>query len=53
MNKRHLMIIYFLLVIIIITLIYLIVQNHNLKNEIINIGNYISEKVDILTSYVK
>ena len=45
--------IYILLGVIIALLIYVIIQNNEMKNEIINAGNYLSEKIDNITSYVK
>ena len=45
--------IYILLGVIIALLIYVIIQNNEIKNEIINAGNYLSEKIDNITSYVK
>lgn len=45
--------IYILLGVIIALLIYVIIQNNEMKNEIINAGNYLSEKIDNITSYIK
>ena len=45
--------IYILLGVIIALLIYVIIQNNEMKNEIINAVNYLSEKIDNITSYVK
>lgn len=42
--------IYILLGVIIALLIYVIIQNNEMKNEIINAGNYLSEKIDNITS---
>lgn len=53
MNKKNMIAIYILLGIIIVLLIYVIIQNNEMKNEIINAGNYLSEKIDNITSYVK
>lgn len=53
MNKKNMIAIYILLGIIIALLIYVIIQNNEMKNEIINAGNYLSEKIDNITSYVK
>lgn len=41
--------IYILLGVIIALLIYVIIQNNEMKNEIINAGNYLSEKIDNIT----
>lgn len=53
MNKKNMIAIYILLGVIIALLIYVIIQNNEIKNEIINAGNYLSEKIDNITSYVK
>lgn len=53
MNKKNMIAIYILLGVIIALLIYVIIQNNEMKNEIINVGNYLSEKIDNITSYVK
>ena len=53
MNKKNMIASYILLGVIIALLIYLIIQNNEMKNEIINAGNYLSEKIDNITSYVK
>lgn len=53
MDKKGLIVMYVLLGIIIVLLVYLIIQNYELKNEVINAGNYLSKKIDNLTSYVK
>lgn len=53
MNKKNMIVIYILLGVIIALLIYVIIQNNEMKNEIINAGNYLSEKIDNITSYVK
>ena len=53
MNKKNMIAIYILLGVIIALLIYVISQNNEMKNEIINDGNYLSEKIDNITSYVK
>ena len=53
MNQRHMTAIYLLLAIIIALQIHLTIQNIKMKNEMINAGNYLSEKIDNLTSYVK
>ena len=53
MNKKNMIAIYILLGVIISLLIYVIIQNNEMKNEIINAGNYLSEKIDNITSYVK
>ena len=53
MDKKNFIIIYILLGIIIALLIWLMIQNGEMKNDIINLGNYLSEKIDNLTSYVK
>lgn len=53
MNKKNMIAIYILLGVIITLLIYVIIQNNEMKNEIINAGNYLSEKIDNITSYVK
>lgn len=53
MDKRNLIVIYVLLGIIIVLLVYLAIQNNELKKEIINAGNYLSEKIDNITSYIK
>lgn len=53
MNKKNMLAIYILLGVIIALLIYVIIQNNEMKNEIINAGNYLSEKIDNITSYVK
>lgn len=53
MNKKNMIAIYILLGVIIALLIYAIIQNNEMKNEIINAGNYLSEKIDNITSYVK
>lgn len=52
MNKKNMIAIYILLGVIIALLIYVIIQNNEMKNEIINAGNYLSEKIDNITSYV-
>ena len=46
MNKKNMIAIYILLGVIIALLIYVIIQNNEMKNEIINAGNYLSEKID-------
>ena len=53
MNKKNMIAIYILLGVIKALLIYVIIQNNEMKNEIINAGNYLSEKIDNITSYVK
>lgn len=53
MNKKNMIAIYILLGVIIALLIYVIIQNNEMKNEIINAGNYLSEKIDNIISYVK
>ena len=53
MNKMNMIAIYILLGVIIALLIYVIIQNNEMKNEIINAGNYLSEKIDNITTYVK
>lgn len=53
MNKKNMIAIYILLGVIIALLIYVIIQNNEMKNEIINAGNYLAEKIDNITSYVK
>lgn len=53
MNKKNMIAIYILLGVIMALLIYVIIQNNEMKNEIINAGNYLSEKIDNITSYVK
>lgn len=53
MNKKNMIAIFILLGVIIALLIYVIIQNNEMKNEIINAGNYLSEKIDNITSYVK
>ena len=53
MNKKNMIAIYILLGVIIALLIYVIIQNNEMKNEIINAGNYLSEKIYNITSYVK
>lgn len=53
MNKKNMIAIYILLGVIIALQIYVIIQNNEMKNEIINAGNYLSEKIDNITSYVK
>ena len=49
MNKKNMIAIYILLGVIIALLIYVIIQNNEMKNEIINAGNYLSEKIDNIT----
>lgn len=51
--KKKLTIICILLGIIIALQVCLIFQNIELKREIINGTNYLSEKIDSLTSYIK
>lgn len=41
MNKKNMIAIYILLGVIIALLIYVIIQNNEMKNEIINAGNYL------------
>ena len=53
MNKKNMIAIYILLGVIIALLIYVIIQNNEMKNEIINAGNYLSENIDYITLYVK
>lgn len=53
MNKKNVIAIYILLGIIIALQICIMSQNNDIKNEIINAGNYLSEKIDNLTAYVK
>ena len=53
MNKKNMIVFYILLGVIIALLIYVIIQNNELKKEFINAGNYLSEKIDNITSYVK
>ncbi len=50
---RHLIVIYLLLAIIIVLLVILVNQNAQLQNDVVNIGNHVSEKLDHLTSTVK
>lgn len=45
MNKKNMIAIYILLGVIIALQIYVIIQNNEMKNEIINAGNYLSEKI--------
>lgn len=52
MNKRHLTVIYLLLIIIVGMQIYIIKQTNNIKADMYNGGNYISDKIDHLTSIV-
>ncbi|MPN06908.1 hypothetical protein SDC9_154165 [bioreactor metagenome] len=52
MSKRHLVVIYLLLAVIVCMQLYIIKQNDQIKRDIVNSGNYISEKLDILTSKV-
>ena len=53
MNKSNLWAVYVLLGVIIALLLYLILQQNAMRNELINAGNYLSEKIDNLTAYVK
>jgi hypothetical protein len=52
MKKRVLLFNYIILVVIISLLIYLIVKNNQLRTDMVNLGNYISEKLDILNSRI-
>lgn len=52
MNKRHLTVIYLLLIIIVGMQIYIIKQTNNIQADMYNSGNYISDKIDHLTSIV-
>jgi|GEM_PF-1799941 hypothetical protein len=52
MNKRHLTFIYLLLIIIGAMQIYIIRQTNNIQMDMYNGGNYISDKIDHLTSIV-
>lgn len=51
--KKECVMIVVLLIIIIILLIVIIRQNMELRSQLINIGNYLSEKLDNLSSAVK
>lgn len=53
MNKRNLVVIYALLTIIIALLMYIILQNNQMQADFINGANYLSEKIDDLTSIVQ
>lgn len=52
MNKRHLVGIYILLVIIVCMQFYIINKTNKIQADVVNIGGYISEKVDNLTTKV-
>ena len=52
MNKRHLVGIYILLVTIAIMQLYIINKTNKIQADVVNIGGYISEKVDNLTTKV-
>ena len=52
MNKRHLTCIYILLAIIVGMQIYIINKTNKIQADVTNIGGYISEKVDNLTTKV-
>ena len=52
MNKRHFVGIYILLVIIVVMQFYIINKNNKIQADVVNIGGYISEKVDNLTTKV-
>lgn len=51
--KKENLLLYLLLVIIIIMLIIIIRQNNELLSQLNSLGNYLSEKIDSLSSYVK
>lgn len=51
-NKRHLAGIYILLVIIVGMQFYIINKTNKAQADVVNIGGYISEKVDNLTTKV-
>lgn len=52
MNKHHLTAIYLLLIIIVGMQIYIINQTNHMRADMYNGGNYISDKIDHLTSLV-
>jgi len=52
MNKRHLVGIYILLVIIVSMQFYIINKTNKIQADVVNIGGYISEKVNNLTTKV-
>lgn len=52
MNKRHLVGIYILLVIIVGMQFCIINKTNKIQADVVNIGGYISEKVDNLTTKV-
>lgn len=52
MNKKQFTIICVLLLIIIGLLVYLITKNQQFMTDFYNTGNYLSYKIDILTSKV-
>lgn len=51
-NKRHLVGIYILLVIIVGMQFYIINKTNKIQADVVNIGGYISEKADNLTTKV-
>lgn len=53
MNKKQIYVNYFLMAIIIILLLVIIKQNNQIQTDIANGGNYISKKIDDLTSIVQ
>lgn len=52
MSKKQFIIICILLLVIIVMLFYIANQNNQLIKDFHNIGNYLSEKIDVLTGKV-
>ena len=52
MDKKQFAIICVLLLVIIMLLIYVANQNNQIMKDFVNVGNYLSEKLDILTGKV-
>ena len=52
MSKKQFMIICILLLIIIVLLVYVANQNSQHMKDFVNVSNYLSDKIDILTGKV-
>ncbi|SKC70464.1 hypothetical protein SAMN02194393_02444 [Maledivibacter halophilus] len=52
MNKKQFVIICILLLVIIVLLIYVANQNNRIMKDFVNVSNYLSDKIDVLTGKV-
>ncbi len=52
MSKKQFAIICILLLVIIVMLFYISNQNNQLMKDLYNAGNYLSEKIDVLTGKI-